>query len=271
MGSRLLFAFALLFFSDSLHPEQLQSSQAAKAKPVLIFTFDDGYASTFTECFPLLKRLKIKAVAYLISSAVDEPPLYLTAKQVGVLYRGGWTIGNHTRTHRFLNTENEQETLREIRDCDEFLQQHGWLIGRNRHFCFPGGKFTLTADSVLRKLNYVTARTSEEGTQPQQHVEWLRLNSYFVSASRNQPAGAVQFIDRVIQEGACGILMFHKVGKGSAGDEYTIPTSQFEKIAAYAARERDAGSLDILTVDEWYKRSGWAKRPLPQQRFRGRE
>ena len=49
----------------------LEQGTALPEKPVLI-TFDDGYISNYTEAFPVLKRLDMKASIYVITSRIFE-------------------------------------------------------------------------------------------------------------------------------------------------------------------------------------------------------
>ena len=49
----------------------LEQGAALPKNPVLI-TFDDGYISTYTEAFPVLKKLEMKASIYVITSRIFE-------------------------------------------------------------------------------------------------------------------------------------------------------------------------------------------------------
>ncbi|MEK7767460.1 MAG: polysaccharide deacetylase family protein, partial [bacterium] len=79
--------------------------------PPVIFTFDDGYRSVFTEALPILRKYHFVGAAYLVTDYVGlengwhDPALeprvpLLTWEDVAALTAAGWEIGSHGRTHR---------------------------------------------------------------------------------------------------------------------------------------------------------------------------
>ena len=86
-------------------------------KPILI-TFDDGYKSTYTEAFPILKDLGMKATVNVIASRIFESPSTLhTAEYEKItwpearLMQGTVTIQGHTwdSHHKKMNYLNENK------------------------------------------------------------------------------------------------------------------------------------------------------------------
>src|SRR5690606_30612784 len=51
--------------------DYLEQKAALPEKPILI-TFDDGYLSNYTEAFPILKELNMKASIYVVASRIFE-------------------------------------------------------------------------------------------------------------------------------------------------------------------------------------------------------
>ncbi len=83
-------------------------------KPILV-TFDDGYSDVFHKALPVLKRLDMRATAYVISGrTLRSDTVFLTWHLLRALERDGVEIGSHTVEHRDLTTLSDGEALREL-------------------------------------------------------------------------------------------------------------------------------------------------------------
>jgi len=63
-----------------LHPDELQAGAArsSRGKPKVLVTFDDGYRNTAEYAYPILDELKIPAVVFLATEAMDNGALIWT-------------------------------------------------------------------------------------------------------------------------------------------------------------------------------------------------
>src|SRR3989344_9684391 len=129
-------------------------------KPVLI-TFDDGYRDFYTDVFPILKKYKIKAVAYVVSGFLDKPN-YLFTWQLKELAQSGLVeIGAHTVNHKSLKDVTSDEAKYEIIESKKQLEK---LINKPVvSFAYPNGKYDNQAIKLVEHAGFKSATTTNQG------------------------------------------------------------------------------------------------------------
>ncbi len=65
-------------------------------------TFDDGHASDYTEAFPVLQELGLRATFFVVPTFVGTPG-YVTWSQLREMVAAGMEIGSHSLTHPFVD------------------------------------------------------------------------------------------------------------------------------------------------------------------------
>jgi peptidoglycan/xylan/chitin deacetylase (PgdA/CDA1 family) len=100
-------------------------------------TFDDGNASDYTEAFPALLRLGLKA-AFFLSPALVGSPGYLTWAEAREMAAAGMTLGAHGFDHRLLSSLDDAELRRDLREARRLMEAR---LGRPPLFLsLPGGE-----------------------------------------------------------------------------------------------------------------------------------
>ena len=95
-----ILATVMVLFGLNVHFVFAQFSSYGDAK--VSITFDDGFASTYTNALPVLTERGIKATVYVTTDFIGSPG-YMTWDQVISLQNDyGWEIGSHTVTHAEL-------------------------------------------------------------------------------------------------------------------------------------------------------------------------
>jgi peptidoglycan/xylan/chitin deacetylase (PgdA/CDA1 family) len=72
-------------------------------RPLFALTFDDGWRDNFEIAFPLLQRLNVPALVFLVSAAMDTGALF-------------WPEDVVTKTHRLAGTAVERQLLSALRE-----------------------------------------------------------------------------------------------------------------------------------------------------------
>jgi peptidoglycan/xylan/chitin deacetylase (PgdA/CDA1 family) len=127
------------------------------AKPVVI-TLDDGYDDLYTAAYPILKAHGFTAVAYIVSSFVDQRP-YVTRAQVLEMDRGGIQIASHTVHHANLAGMSYGGAMNELVQSKQYLEK---LVGHPiLDFAYPSGKFSPLAMQAVQQAGYDTAVTEQ--------------------------------------------------------------------------------------------------------------
>jgi peptidoglycan/xylan/chitin deacetylase (PgdA/CDA1 family) len=139
----------------------LERGATLPAKPVLL-TFDDGYRDVLANAAPVLRRLGMKATAYVITSRISNGDVsFLTWGQLKQLERNGIAIGSHTVHHAELPGLSDPAALQELIRSRRALEAH--LHHPVQWFAYPAGRFDARSEGLVRQAGYVLAVTTQPG------------------------------------------------------------------------------------------------------------
>jgi len=120
-------------------------------KPVVL-TFDDGYRGIVQYAAPAMRSCGYTGAVFVITELMDrgfEP--YLTWPQAEALYREGWKIEPHTKTHEQLQGRDRDFQLYQMLGSIQTVQAH---IGvQPRFFNYPSGKYDDLTLQLAREMN----------------------------------------------------------------------------------------------------------------------
>jgi len=132
----------------------LAGRRALPRKAVAV-TLDDGYADNVTHAFPVLERLRIPAVTFIVTGKLggmndwdgdDAPWPLMDAGAVRDWSRRGLEFGAHSRSHRTLVGLDEPTLREEIAGSGDDLAR---LTGREPlAFAYPFGHFDVRARQI---------------------------------------------------------------------------------------------------------------------------
>lgn len=127
-------------------------------KPIVL-TFDDGYADNYVYAFPILKKLKMNAVFFVITDLRDG--WYMSWDQLRELAKAGMEIGSHSKTHTDLSQLSLQALAEELSASKTKLQKE---LGINSMFLsYPSGKYNDLVIAEARSAGYLGAVTTQPG------------------------------------------------------------------------------------------------------------
>jgi peptidoglycan/xylan/chitin deacetylase (PgdA/CDA1 family) len=142
-----------------------------KQGKVVGISFDDGYKNILQNALPVLLKNNFTATCYAVSSMmggtnswdsglVAEKSL-MTVADWRTWLTSGMDVGSHTRTHADLTKLTTDESVDQIVNSKNELQDT--LGCEVRHFCYPYGRFDATHIEQVRQAGYVTATTTRRG------------------------------------------------------------------------------------------------------------
>ena len=136
-------------------------SQKGAIVRTVILTFDDAVISQYTNVAPLLKELGFGAT-FFICRFDDEwrkknEQYLMTPDQLRQLDRDGFEIANHTWNHILLTECPEDVIEQEIILMNQYLAENG--LPAPVSFAYPGGPFAKNAVEVLKRHNFLCARS----------------------------------------------------------------------------------------------------------------
>ena len=146
------------------------SGKAIPAKAIVI-TMDDGWKSTYTEAFPILKEFGYPFTIYLYKNYVDGGGKALTTTMIKEMMANGATIGSHSVSHPFPQTVKKFRK-QGVEAFDKFLNLE---MGESKRyleakfdttvdtFAYPGGYFTEEMFGKAAELGYTHLFTVHPG------------------------------------------------------------------------------------------------------------
>jgi peptidoglycan/xylan/chitin deacetylase (PgdA/CDA1 family) len=139
-----------------------------RRKPIVV-TFDDGYRDVYRYASPVIERLGMHAISYLITERISgDDHSFLSWKQVRGFEKRGVEIGSHTVSHAALTSLSDTGAL------DELLQSRKKLERKLGHrvpwLAYPYGDYDSRIERLAKKAGYKLAVTTDWGTlQSAQH------------------------------------------------------------------------------------------------------
>lgn len=136
------------------------------AEKIALITFDDGYASCYTEALPILEQYGAKATVYLVGSYIDTPD-YLSTEQLKELAKSPLIeLGNHSYELHNLPREQVQSLYRNDPDAAlaDYYQNETHIFSLTGKtlttLSYPYGIYTTKLNQFLRDHGYeVTVST----------------------------------------------------------------------------------------------------------------
>lgn len=157
-----MFEMFCRFFSKHFHVVSLQHlvKNLEDGSPLnrdLAITFDDGYRDNYEYAAPVLTSMELPATFFVVTDFIDTEFVpwwdrsldprqpWMTWDEVRSLYRQGFDIGGHTRTHPGLAQVFGDEAREEILGCRIKLERK--LSAPVDLFAYPFGKQSQISES----------------------------------------------------------------------------------------------------------------------------
>jgi len=123
-------------------------------------TFDDGHASNYTEVFPVLRELGLRATFFVVPTLVGTAG-YAGWRELREMTAAGMEIGSHSLTHPFLDRLDNAGLRREFGTSKAMIEERLGIAVRSASL--PFGWPTPLLEPVLRELGYRAFCTSRPG------------------------------------------------------------------------------------------------------------
>jgi peptidoglycan/xylan/chitin deacetylase (PgdA/CDA1 family) len=155
----------------------LERAAPLPPKPIVL-TFDDGYRDVLGKASPVLMRLHMPAVEYVITDRISAgDSSFLTWGMLRTLERRGIAIGSHTVHHLELTGLDSAAALTELRASRQALERR--LGHPVQWFSYPAGAHDARTVALVREAGYVLAVTTDPGSV-QESADPLELHRYEV-------------------------------------------------------------------------------------------
>lgn len=227
-------------------------AHAQTGNPMVSFTFDDGFLSTFTNALPILSVRNIPATAYVTTSWIDSGTTgddfpAMNWDQVTTLQNQyGWEIGSHSVTHPQLNTLPIDQVDQELTQSKEELAQHGINA---TSFASPYGE--VSDEVVAESLKTYSSHRGFTDRFDSRDNSYNNSNTTIQSIEESTSLTDVQsWVDQALASGQWLILVLHNVAENyNPNYKWTITNSELGQIADYIKQV----GIPTMTVNQVVK------------------
>jgi peptidoglycan/xylan/chitin deacetylase (PgdA/CDA1 family) len=151
---------------DQIEAYWTRGASLGPGKPIVI-TFDNGYASQYTNALPVLKRLGWPGVENLELAGLPPSEGGLTDAQIRGLIAAGWELDTQGMSHADLTGLDAARLTNEVATARQTL--HGRYGVPANWFSYPSGDYDATVIDAVRAAGYLGATTVNPGwASPQQ-------------------------------------------------------------------------------------------------------
>lgn len=229
---------------------------------VVSITFDDSYASQYTNARPKMDTLGYRGTLYTIVENLGQAS-YLTLPQLqSVQNASGWEVAGHAYTSANHNAKYNALTAAVVED--DIRRTRAWMTANgfpSASFAYPGGWFSKTTDGASiealacryfsngRGISSADNLESFPPAMPYRMRSITGIGSLAGASARGLPAnltGAGGSLDRCQLDGQWLVLTFHDIVTGTATTANECSQADFNSIMdAIAAR-----AIPVLPVGD---------------------
>jgi peptidoglycan/xylan/chitin deacetylase (PgdA/CDA1 family) len=208
---------------------------ATPETPKVVFMFDDGNETDYTEALPYLSQYGYPAITYVNTDTIGADGR-LDEAQLGELAAEGWLIGSHTTDHSNLHgLESPEQIEAKVAGAKQWLVERGFTDGA-RHFAYPYNGIDRQALEIVSKY-HDTGRVA--GFQPIA----LPSNPQLLPADGEADVDdARQLLDDAVQFGGVISLYYHNLA-----DDDSL--HRFQRVVDEIRERERAGEIEVVRID----------------------
>ena len=212
------------------------TSDVLPCKPVVI-TIDDGYKSTYTLAYPILKKYHFPATLFIYTDFIEKNSHSLTWGEIREMTENNIEIGSHTISHCNLIKLKEKETnenylnriRREIFLSKEILENE---IGKEvQFFAYPYGIYSPQVTQLVIQADYKGIFNVNSMNSINTDFKLFSLNRQIIFG-QNSLNSLIQILNQLPlnvsqifpYDGIIESNQFVKIGAILEGDDYNTKT-----------------------------------------------
>ncbi|WP_440602861.1 polysaccharide deacetylase family protein [Bacillus sp. GB_SG_008] len=159
-------------------------------KSVLII-FDDGWKSNYVYAYPILKKYKMHAASFPITSKLKDDQEKFDPKQLQFLSKSDiekmkdtFEFGSHSyNLHNTLSNGKVDFVTKPIADVKKDIELSNKILN-TKYFCYPFGAYNENSIKVLKELDFHLAFTTNAGYATP-NSKPLEVNSFVMKPQMN--------------------------------------------------------------------------------------
>lgn len=209
-------------------------------RPLVTITFDDGFASEYTNGAALLSQYNFKGTFYVTTGFLNSNSYYMTNAMVSDLIAQGNQISDHTVTHPHLTTLSSAELDNELKNSQIYLQNNFGILAND--FASPFGEVNTQVLSTA-KTYFRSHRGVMDGFNSKDNFDIYNLKVQNVLQTTT-PAQILAWIGEAAQTKTWLILVYHQIEVNT--DLYAVSPSAF----ANHLGQISLSNIPVVTIDQ---------------------
>ena len=217
-------------------------------RPTLILSLDDGVGTDYTASYRLASARGIPVTSYINTERINTS-YYLTWEQIYEMRDAGFGIECHNHDHSNIDTLTEAELRTNLEAVNAAFVSAGLPPPEHHAYAYGGSGHR----DIIAEYR-VTGRggTDERIYYWDQVVGWYGLKTTpIVKHSGDNVDNVKGWIDDAIAGNYVLILFTHDISPSPGPDGCEV--ALYTEILDYVAAKRDAGLIDVMTIDGFYR------------------
>lgn len=188
-------------------------------RALVSLTFDDAWASIYSNALPVLQQYDFHSTQYLLSGFTGDPE-YMSAAMMQAMKNAGEEIASHTVDHQDLVSLTTAQQQQELSQSKTSLQTYTGVAPTN--FASPYGSVDQNVMTQIKKY-YTSHRGVVSGFNSKNYFNIYDIKVQDVTSTTSQ-AQIESWIAQAQNTKTWLVLVYHQVSDSpSAGDYNTTP------------------------------------------------
>lgn len=216
---------------------KIDNTVIAPDKSKIVFMFDGGWASVYSDAYELMKKYSYKGNVSIIPSRINEKQ-FMSYQQLSDLYLEGWDLLNHSYTHREEIYDKTDKLLSDFNKARQWMQNR--YIGRlSNMIVMPFGEINPYLIAQLKDAGYHNIRTSENVIKLDSYkIEYYPVMTINLSADITAQEVEALLTD-ITYNSKVVIIILNKLGDKDDGSGMIYSRDQFEGILMFINQHSD--------------------------------
>lgn len=204
---------------------RVQQSSGAHTwrRPLVSYTFDDGWESSYKNATPLLEKDGFRATYYLNPATIDTSN-FMSSSDVSTLGNRGNELASHGYTHQDFTTLTGSSIDYQLKHAYQYFNEV--YDEHSIDFATPFGSNDPQVTYYARKY-YASLRGLMSGINTKQNLEPYNLRTFYIKSDLPPAKLAAALAETKARNGWL-ILVCHRVETTNQGEE-TITLAEFEQ------------------------------------------
>jgi len=192
-------------------------------RALVSLTFDDAWASVYTNGLPVLQKYGFHSTQYLLTGNTSDPE-YMNQSMMLALKNAGEEIASHTVDHQDLVTLSSTDQKAELLNSKNSLQS--WTGATVTDFASPYGSTDQNVMTNIKKY-YSSHRGVVSGFNSKNYFNIYDIKVQDVTSSTSL-AQIQSWIDQANSTKTWLVLVYHQVSNDPAAGDYNTSPAQLD-------------------------------------------